>query len=111
MIKPTPGRIVWYFPAKDDAFPQVNDQPLAAIVVAVHDDYCVNLAVFGADGTIHPRQNVPLAQNGDVYVTNEHRCEWMPYQKAVAAGQTPPVLHAVPGPAGDYPNTDRPTDQ
>lgn len=40
---PTVGRVVHYF--EHDTAP-----PLAAMIVAVHDDTCVNLCVFRASG-------------------------------------------------------------
>lgn len=89
MISPTVGRIVWYHPAAEDG-PHVrcdDDQPLAAIVVGVHDDHCINLTVFNRDGCTVPKTNVRLVQDEDEDkpgVTEEFAC-WMPYQKGQAA--------------------------
>lgn len=44
--KPSVGRIVHFY--NND--PEVG--PLAALIVKVHNDTCVNLAVFATDGTI-----------------------------------------------------------
>lgn len=80
MIKPTVGRIVWFY---NDAIHNrivQRDQPLAAIVAYVWNDRLVNLHVIDADGVYHPVTSVQLVQEGDVYPTEGMRCEWMPYQ-------------------------------
>lgn len=89
MIKPTVGRVVWFH---TEFVPHQVEQPMAAIVVKVHDDRLVNLVVFDEFGSPLGRQNVTLRQEGDVAPSGIF-CEWMPYQKAVAAG-APPTLHA-----------------
>lgn len=81
VIKPTVGRIVWYWVAK----PSPQTQPLAAIVASVIDDSHVSLGVFDASGASHPEANVPLIQDGDAVPQLSHYCEWMPYQKGQAA--------------------------
>lgn len=91
MIKPTIGRVVWYWVAK----PSPQQQPLAAIVANVIDDGHVNLSVFDAEGNQRGETNVPLVQEEGVEVVGSHYCEWMPYQKAVAAGVIPAVKHAI----------------
>jgi len=59
----------------------------------------VNLAVFDHAGNPHAVQGVKVVQEVDpanppigAYVT------WMAYQKAVARGEIPPVLHAIAEP-------------
>lgn len=84
VISPTPGRIVWYFPAPHDGIGQIAGQPLAAIVAAAHHDRLVNLAVFDAYGNTQQRSNVQLAQPGDE-VPNNAYASWMPYQVGQAA--------------------------
>lgn len=86
IIKPTIGRIVWFW--RDHKALQrqaVNSQPYAALVTYVHSDEVVNLAVFDQNGDLHPKLEVLLWQGGD----EEFRplceyCEWMPYQKGQA---------------------------
>lgn len=93
MIKPTVGRVVNYSPGKDDA--SVNHdgvQPLAALIVYVWNDRMVNIAGFDSNGFPFSRTSVPLHQEGDD-VPQGGYAFWMPYQKAVAAGE-PPTLHA-----------------
>lgn len=84
MIKPTIGRVVWFWPTGD--VPDRDAQPYPALVTFVHNEYVVNLAVFDRNGDIQPRQNVQLFQGdqGEGRPQEPH-CEWMPYQKGQAA--------------------------
>lgn len=93
MIKPTVGRVVWYWPGKSNH----DGQPLAAIVTYVHSDTEINLAVFDRSGATSGRQNVLLLQDGTSASLRDEDpfAEWMPYQKQVAAGEIQPVLHAT----------------
>ncbi len=84
VITPTPGRIVWYWPAPNDNIPALAGQPLAAIVAAVHSDRYINLCVIDAYGNHHSRQNVFLSQS-DEDAAPSGFAEWMPYQKGQAA--------------------------
>lgn len=96
MIKPTVGRVVWFWlegadPVAIDLFHKahaagewIGIQPQAAIIAYVHGDYCVNLAVFDHDGIPQSRTSVPLWQGEDARPAWMH-CEWMPYQKGQAA--------------------------
>lgn len=38
-------------------------------------------------------EGVPLLQDDDPIPVGSAYCTWMPYQKAVASGAIPPVLH------------------
>jgi hypothetical protein len=80
VIKPTVGRVVWYWLAAGS--PQ--REPLAAIVAAVKSDSRVNLSVIDAEGNQRGEQNVELIQD-DSERPSTHYCEWMPYQKGQAA--------------------------
>ena len=73
MIKPTIGRVVWYWPNVEAT------QPQAAIVAWVWSDTCVNLAVFNANGVAESKTSVFLYQ-GDTERPNSQFAEWMPYQ-------------------------------
>jgi hypothetical protein len=84
-IIPTPGRIVWYRPAPNDNIPALADQPLAAIVAAVHSDTRINVSVIDAYGHHHSRQNVFLAHPDNELPSTGAFAEWMPYQKGQAA--------------------------
>lgn len=82
MIKPTVGRVVWFW--HGGTTNNGHTQPCAAIVTYVHSDAMVNLAVFDQNGFCSPRTSVPLRQDNDER-PNGMFCEWMPYQKGQAA--------------------------
>jgi len=73
MIKPTIGRIVWYWGFLG------QDYPRAAIVTHVWNDTMVNLAVFDAHDSSMYKSSVTLYQ-GEGSKPNVPFCEWMPYQ-------------------------------
>jgi len=89
MIKPTVGRLVHFHEAGIAKKPALEDQPLAAIIVYVHSDRRVNLAVFDRDGTMHCRASVFLKQGDSDTPPDSGYAEWMPYQKSAAAGGVP----------------------
>lgn len=78
MIKPTVGRVVWFYPLGS----KPTDQPLAAIVAHVWSDTCVNLAIFNANGVPmeKPPTSVFLVQEGAEVPSGGFYCAWMPYQ-------------------------------
>lgn len=81
-ISPSPGRIVWYWPAPNDNIPALAGRPLAAIVAAAHSDRYINLSVIDAYGHHHSRQSVYLDQPGDEAFPDCSAgfAQWMPYQ-------------------------------
>lgn len=82
MIKPTIGRVMWYWPQKSSR----GEQPLCALVCFVHGDDMVNLAVFEPDGGHRATTSVPVVQEGSRYTAGDSPyCEWMPYQLGQAA--------------------------
>lgn len=110
VIKPTVGRIVWYRPSYDVRLMTFdnnmtvydNKMPLAAQIVWVWSDTCVNLDVIDHAGVHHQRTSVTLLQalSRDARVgesvefgepepisdnLSRGYCEWMPYQKGQAA--------------------------
>jgi hypothetical protein len=86
MIKPTIGRVVWFW--RNSAEPE--SQPQAALICWVHSDTNVNLAVFDANGNAGGRTSVILHQ-GDGARPSGNFCEWMPYQIGQAAKEIPPA--------------------
>ena len=78
MIKPTVGRILWYF-SGGEYCPEK-----AAIVTGVHGDRMVNLCVFDDSGAV-PHPSIWLVQPNDERPTGEY-CSWMPYQTKKAFG-------------------------
>jgi hypothetical protein len=100
MIKPTNGRVVWFWPLyflpSDIADSRVLDaegvasdpltQPQAAMITWVWGDDCVNLVTFDANGVLSPKLSVCLYQGEGDRPTFPF-CEWMPYQVGQAAMQ------------------------
>ncbi len=79
MIKPTIGRVVWFYSTKDS-------EPMAAIITKVWNDECVNLAVFDPCGILFGKTSVTLIQEYMMTFKPEYDyAEWMPYQKGQAA--------------------------
>lgn len=76
MIKPTVGRIVWYYPAGIH-----TAEPLAAIIAYVHSNTRVNLAVFDPYGVAYSQNAVLLVQQSVEEVPQEAYCAW-PSRKA-----------------------------
>lgn len=80
MIKPTVGRVVWFYTKG------YGDAPLAAIIAHVWSDVLVNLAVFDRNGICTGRPSVVLEQDDcPVPPAEKCYCTWMPYQKGQAA--------------------------
>jgi len=79
MIKPTVGRVVWFWTKKPV---DEHQQPQAAIVAHVWGDRCVNLAIFDPNGNAipHPPTSVRLVQEGDELPAEGQYATWMPYQ-------------------------------
>lgn len=103
MIKPTIGRVVWYWSDAAALNTQPDAQPCPALVAKVIADDRVNLAAFDEIGHSFPRPGVFLWQGEGERPQSEY-CEWMPYQKTQAANQAgavmPPASNsAVPVPS------------
>jgi hypothetical protein len=101
MIKPTPGRVVWFTPSRgiDTADFAHHDPltPLAAIVSHVWGDRMVNLAVFDSNGKSHSRTSVMLLQDDDAKPEGGYFCSWMPYQVGQAAKTAEAEAKVSPG--------------
>ena len=83
MIKPTIGRVVWYWPSHLTH----TSQPYAALIAHVHDDFEINVAFFDHYGVAGADQRVLLLQDDDSYGNpgGGGWAKWMPYQKGQAA--------------------------
>jgi hypothetical protein len=81
MIKPTVGRVVWFYKY---SYGQGHKGPLAAHVAKVFSDLYVNLMVINEDGNPRSETSVLLLQD-DMAVPGSDYCTWMPYQKGQAA--------------------------
>ena len=80
MIKPTVGRVVWFYKYVKG---QGHKGPLAALVACVHSDMHVNLAVADEHGHMRSELTVRLIQENDE-VPQQDYCGWMPYQMGQA---------------------------
>lgn len=78
MIRPTIGRVVWYWPTADE-----SEQPFDAHVCYVWSETNINVGGFDANGNPFAATSVQLIQ-GDEIPTSRH-CRWMPFQKGQAA--------------------------
>lgn len=85
IIPPTPGRVVWFYPADHDGIARLNGQPLSGQVAGVHHDRLVNLCVLDAYGNPQARTSVTLVQPGDDVPAGGAYATWMPYQIGQAA--------------------------
>lgn len=102
VIKPTPGRVVWYFPDQDDKIIRNGSEPLAAIIACVCTDRFVHLAVFDANGHSESRTGIVLLQEGETAPSRGPHCAWMPYQLGQAKKAEPPAVvvnHVIGAPA------------
>lgn len=93
MIKPTVGRVVYYYPKG-----VADGPPLAAIISCVWSDTCVNLAILNASGTpmTDPPTSILLVQEGGLRPPGGHFCEWMPYQIGQAKKNETPLAPLAP---------------
>lgn len=79
MIKPTVGRVVWFYPGQTERGSDGSGQPLAALIAYVHSDTCINLAIFDRSGIAFNRTSVELWQGEGEAPAHSHAA-WMPYQ-------------------------------
>jgi hypothetical protein len=81
MIKPTVGRVVWFYPGEGDGLHHFRRShgadPMAAHVAHVWHDRMVNLMVINPNGHCDVRTSVSLRQDGDPEPQGSY-CEWMP---------------------------------
>lgn len=84
MIKPTIGRVVWYWPGSSEGISQNGDQPVPAFICCVWSDTCINVAGFDANGKPFSASSVTLHQDGNDKPPARF-AEWMPYQIGQAA--------------------------
>lgn len=90
MIKPSIGRVVWFWESAMAAQREAA-QPNAALVTFVHHDELVNLTVLSAVGYPGAYTHIPLWQ-GEGERPNGMHCEWMPYQKGQATKTEAPPM-------------------
>ena len=95
MIKPTVGRVIQYWPHVSWIGRVLSPaQPFKADVVFVHEDGRINVAGFDHMGKAFADEGIEIWDGEGVKPASAH-AQWMPYQKAVAAGEIPAVKHAT----------------
>lgn len=110
-IKPTVGRVMWYYPSRTHMAElglSYDDygKPLAAIVAAVVNDRCVNLAAFDQRGVQFSVFQVIIIETDPAPESVVGYAAWMPYQKGQAARTEAAgaAVHAVDGKASIDPS-------
>jgi hypothetical protein len=78
VIKPTVGRVLWYYETTGQV------EPFAAIVAKVHSESLINISYFDGEGKAQSRTSVLLLHEPSVETVGAH-CRWMPYQLGQAA--------------------------
>lgn len=84
VIKPSIGRVVWFYPGGKVALDS-GRQPCSAQVAFVHSDSMINVGYFDADGYAKNATSVRLVQAGEAPPENGFFAMWMPYQQGQAA--------------------------
>lgn len=85
-IQPTPGRVLWYYPSKDEKtglhlpFLLHGEGPLAASIAHINPNGTLNLGVLDSSGNHHSRQGIVLVQDGEDVPAEDAYATWMPYQ-------------------------------
>ena len=79
MIKPSVGRVLWFFRDAN------QDQPMAAQISYVWSDRLVNIGYLDPNGNARAETSVQLVQDGDSVFGPCRYCRWMPYQQGQAA--------------------------
>lgn len=89
MIKPTIGRVVWFWPTDTERV-QLHlggdpKQPLSAQISYVWNDRMVNIGGLTQNGMPFGRTSVLLMQGDESYTPHQGFCQWMPFQIKAAA--------------------------
>lgn len=87
-IKPTVGRVVWYYPPQAGFTGCHPGQgvPLPAMIAKVWSDDCINIGGFDANGMPFNAASVMLFHDDGASLRPGYSyAEWMPYQKGQAA--------------------------
>ena len=83
MIKPTIGRVVWFYPQGAKQILN-NIQPHAAMIAYVHSDTMITIGYFNSYGVACSQTSVRLIQEEQDFPECPF-CSWIPYQKGQAA--------------------------
>ena len=87
VITPTIGRVVHFRPGPGARAVMCvrSEQPLCAHIINVWNERRVALHVIDHEGHTHFIASAQLLQDGDMPPTNISYCEWVQYQRDVAA--------------------------
>lgn len=86
-MKPSIGRVVWYYPATREP----GDQPWPALISYVTSDDNINVGGFRYDGTPFNDSGVSLFLPDAPLPEQGPYCTWMPYQVSAASEATAKV--------------------
>ena len=86
MIKPSIGRVVWFY-KNGKTQRDIGGQPNAALIAFVHSDSCINIGYFDANGIAQSETSVQLEQEPGDSDWSSSFCAWMPYQVGQAKAQ------------------------
>lgn len=92
MITPTIGRIIY---VRNRHANTKKDLPEEASIAFVHENGLLNVAGHDHHGMPFVIHELRLVQEGEAFPDHGAYAEWMPYQKAVAKGETEAVKHAT----------------
>jgi len=93
MITPTIGRVIWVRNRNESLR---GKQPETAQIAFVNEDGTIHVGGFNHGGLPFAMHFLKLIQDDESPPADGPYAEWMPYQKSVAKGEIPPVLHAEP---------------
>lgn len=83
MIKPTIGRVIWFY--RDKQHLDSGSQPNAGLVAYVHSDTMINVGGVDAQGCAFNATSTRLLQDNETPPESGSFAVWMPYQKVQAA--------------------------
>lgn len=96
-IKPTIGRVVWFYPAGH----REGEQPHAALIAFVHSDSMINIGAIDPNGRSYNQTSVPLIHDGTVPDGGRY-ATWMPFQIGQAKkAETEPATTEQAQPVAD----------
>jgi hypothetical protein len=81
-MKPTVGRLLWYFPHAPHPQTSADHVPRAAIIAHVENDHMVNLMVIDTNGMAYSRSAIPLLDEGAEHPSTHSFATW-PDREAV----------------------------
>jgi hypothetical protein len=100
MIKPTVGRMVWFYPQgplpPGFIYHDIKQPCAAQVAYVAPNETELNLLVLDQNAIAHPVTQVPLVQEGEPKPEGQSFCAWMPYQIGQAKQQSAAAPVALP---------------